>query len=101
MMARLCLGHSRLRAHLHRIKMVDSPNCLHCQVPETVEHFLLHCFRHHRARCILRQYLLGLGVRNMDVATLLGGGNFDMNVKEKVAKALIRFLLNTGKLNDI
>ena len=100
-MARLRLGHSRLRAHLHRINMVDSPDCLHCMVPETIEHVLLQCHRHYSKRCILRQQLIRMGIINIDIITLLGGGNLDNRIKEKIANFLIKFLIHTGKINDI
>ena len=100
-MARLRIGHSRLRAHLHRLKMIDEPNCIHCQVPETIKHFLLYCHRPNSARCVLRQNLLVLGITNVTVSILLGGGNFDKGIKEKISNILIKFLLNTGKYKDI
>ena len=40
---RLQSGHCQLNNHLHKIGAKDSPNCIHCQVPETVAHFLISC----------------------------------------------------------
>ena len=40
---RLRSGHCRLNGHLHRIGIIESPNCDYCQTQETVEHFLLSC----------------------------------------------------------
>ncbi|KAJ7727140.1 hypothetical protein DFH07DRAFT_722189, partial [Mycena maculata] len=38
-------GHVGLNAPLHCIKVVDSPMCTRCGVPETVSHYLLVCRR--------------------------------------------------------
>ncbi|KAF9515817.1 hypothetical protein BS47DRAFT_1282621, partial [Hydnum rufescens UP504] len=38
-------GHVALRAYLNRFGHSDSPNCLLCNEPETVEHFLVTCQR--------------------------------------------------------
>ncbi|MPC60174.1 hypothetical protein E2C01_054212 [Portunus trituberculatus] len=45
---RLQIGHTRLNAHLHRLGMTDSPHCPWFPTePDTQEHLLLHCPRHH------------------------------------------------------
>lgn len=43
LVAKLCSGHCPLNAYLHRLKVVDSPNCDLCQQVETVDHFLTSC----------------------------------------------------------
>ncbi|CCO36793.1 hypothetical protein RSOLAG1IB_12164 [Rhizoctonia solani AG-1 IB] len=41
---RLITGHVQLRKHLHRLQLVDSPQCEHCALElETVTHFLFRC----------------------------------------------------------
>ncbi|KAE9391865.1 hypothetical protein BT96DRAFT_754846, partial [Gymnopus androsaceus JB14] len=42
-LTQLQTGHTGLNHHLHQIGAADSPNCAHCNVPETMEHFLLTC----------------------------------------------------------
>ncbi|KAF9029336.1 hypothetical protein BDZ89DRAFT_905024, partial [Hymenopellis radicata] len=34
-------SHIGLNAHLYRTRMIDSPLCQRCGVPETVTHFLM------------------------------------------------------------
>ncbi|XP_069167966.1 gastrula zinc finger protein XlCGF8.2DB-like [Procambarus clarkii] len=52
---RLRIGHNFLAAHLHRLRLVDSPYCQWCPTQEdTVEHLLLHCPRFHSARVRLQ-----------------------------------------------
>ncbi|XP_045126267.1 uncharacterized protein LOC123513261 [Portunus trituberculatus] len=53
-LTRLRLGHTRLTAHLHRLHLSPDPYCPWCRtVPETIEHFLLHCPRFHSHRVVL------------------------------------------------
>ncbi|MPC54059.1 hypothetical protein E2C01_047966 [Portunus trituberculatus] len=41
-------------AHLHRLGMTNSPHCPWCPTqPDTLEHLLLHCPRHHSHRVAL------------------------------------------------
>ena len=100
-MARLRLGHTKLRAHLYRFNLVDDPNCVHCRVPEDIDHFLLECHRHHSHRCNMRQELINIGITTLTTEILLGGGHLDSTSKEKVAKILECYLVNTGRAVDI
>jgi len=40
---RLRLGKCHLKHYLYKIKRHPTGHCEHCNVPETIEHFLLHC----------------------------------------------------------
>jgi len=42
-LTQLQTGHVPLCAFLKKIKAINSALCPHCQKPETVPHFLLHC----------------------------------------------------------
>ena len=54
-LTRLRLSHTRLTAHLHRLRLSPAPYCPWCQtVPETIEHFLLHCPRFYLHRAVLQ-----------------------------------------------
>ena len=96
-MARLRLGHCCLNFHLHRIGVSDTPNCLYCGVEETIEHFLMSCHRYYSNRIILHSYLNSLGIRNITKEILLGGGNFDKDIKTKVNRGVIKFLRTCNK----
>ena len=56
-LTQLRTGHIGLNKFLHRIGAVDPPLCARCQVPETVDHFLLSCRRFIPQRVILRKRL--------------------------------------------
>ncbi|KIJ25198.1 hypothetical protein M422DRAFT_108546, partial [Sphaerobolus stellatus SS14] len=43
-------GFIGLNSYLYKVKAVDSPKCPHCQVTESVTHFLLHCRRYIQQR---------------------------------------------------
>jgi len=44
---RLRLQCCKLNFYLNKIGLKPSPNCESCLVPETVEHFLIHCSKHY------------------------------------------------------
>ena len=44
-MTRIRLGNCWTNARLHKIKCHENGLCQTCQVPETVEHYLLHCIK--------------------------------------------------------
>jgi ribonuclease HI len=54
LVAQLRCGHVALRSYLFRFHHVESPNCLACSCPETVEHYLLYCRRYTAQRNKLR-----------------------------------------------
>ncbi|KZV79509.1 hypothetical protein EXIGLDRAFT_631840, partial [Exidia glandulosa HHB12029] len=56
-LTQLRTGHIGLRGFLARIKVEPSAVCSACHVPETVEHYLLHCARFVRPRHTLRKHL--------------------------------------------
>ena len=100
-MARLRIGHSRLGAHMFRIGLAASPNCVFCGVPETVEHFLLRCYRLHSFRCEMLAAISRLGVRPVSLSVLLGGGAYSLDMKERLAYLVMGFLRKSGKLGSI
>jgi len=65
-------NHIPLANYLHRIKAIDSRNCLRCNEPETVEHYLLRCRRYQDERNRLREEI---GRRPFNLTTLLGTPN--------------------------
>lgn len=59
-------GHIALNAYLYKLynnTVILSPNCENCQVPETVDHFLIHCKRFHKQRTTLRQAIKKEGIK--------------------------------------
>lgn len=50
-------GHIALNAYLykHGCDTISSPNCPHCKVPETTDHFLVRCKRFQSQRNVFRQ----------------------------------------------
>ncbi|TFY56014.1 hypothetical protein EVJ58_g7895 [Rhodofomes roseus] len=80
--------HVPLRRHLHRMQLVDSPNCQHCDrgVREMVFHYLLECPGYRNARARLEREI---GPAAKSIRHLL-------NSTETV-RALFRFVHDTGR----
>ena len=100
MINRLRVGKTLLNKHAYKINISTFPNCIYCNCEETIDHFLLHCHRYHSMRIHLKTELNkikhNLG-NNISVPQLLGGGNFDDNIKNKIHKCLIKFIGASGK----
>ena len=100
MISRLRVGKTLLNKHAFNINVSTSPNCIYCNTDETIEHFFLYCHRYHSLRINLKtelnkiKYNLG---NNISVPLLLGGGNFDDIVKNKIHKSLIKFIGDSGR----
>ena len=47
---RLRSGHAGVDHYLHRFNMSDTPLCCVCDIPDTIEHLLLHCVRYNVER---------------------------------------------------
>jgi ribonuclease HI len=79
-------GHVALNKYLHRIKATDSPNCIRCNQPETVEHYLTKCKRYIEPRKHLRESIKGI----FNLTSLLGDhSNTD---------ALLKYVKDTDRL---
>ena len=100
---RLRLGHTRLAAHLFRFNIVDSPNCRFCGIPEDVQHMFFTCARLYSFRCRLFAdiYRLGIARAVVDEHVLLGGGDFDREIKSAIANIVVQFLHYSNKYKDI
>ncbi|MPC48191.1 hypothetical protein E2C01_041958 [Portunus trituberculatus] len=69
--AHLRLGHTRLRAHLHLLRLSPDLFCPWCRTtPKTIEHFLLRCLRFH-FHTALHSQLSALAITTLDLPILL------------------------------
>ena len=100
-MARLRIGHSRLKENLYRFHLADSPNCDTCGVPETPVHILEVCQRFTAERAIMQQSLQKIDVLSTNMKTLLGGGRYDAATQEGIRTAVEHFLTSSGAINLI
>ena len=46
-------------------------------------------------------WMLGISTQPVDLLILLGGGNYDTIMKDKIAKSLMEFVSQTGKAADL
>ena len=95
MINRLRVGKTLLNKHAFKINISTNPNCIYCNTDETIDHFLLYCHRYHSIRTNLKSELnkikQNLG-NNISIPLLLGGGNFEDKIKNKIQKCLIKFI---------
>ncbi|MPC76413.1 hypothetical protein E2C01_070823 [Portunus trituberculatus] len=97
-LTRLCLGHTRLTAHLHRLHISPDLYCPWCPtVPETIKHFLLECPRFYSHRTVLRTQLLTLGMNTFDMPTLLGATGVHPSRQSTVICLTCAFLKKSGQ----
>ena len=100
-LARLRVGHVGLRQHLFRFQMCDTPLC-ECGEVETIEHFLISCQRFAQSRNnmikSIRTRVINLPIT---VKLLLGGEKLQLPKQIYIRNALVRFLHNTGRINEL
>ena len=98
-LTRLRLGHTRLNAHLHRLRLAPNPYCQWClDIPETVEHFMLHCPRFYTPRVLLRTHLHALNIHTFDLPTILAASDVPSPIRSTVILLTCAFLRRSGQL---
>lgn len=100
---RLRVGHAGLNGHLHRIRVVETGECEECQVPETIEHYLLHCPRYLRQRILMsaRLRFVNINITQLSIKLLLGGSAEYYKQRKQILKILIKFLKSTGRIKNM
>ena len=61
---RLCSGHYNLRAHMHKLKLSDTPMCECGQDREDASHVLMHCSRYQQQREVMIDNIERLYIRH-------------------------------------
>ncbi|MPC09249.1 hypothetical protein E2C01_001852 [Portunus trituberculatus] len=94
---RLRIGHTRLNAHLG---MTDSPHCPCCPTqPDTPEHLIVHCPRHHSHRVVLFHALSAIHPHRPTLTDL--GGCTNTTQAFKTLNLTRTFLQKTNQLHRI
>ncbi|MPC11031.1 hypothetical protein E2C01_003684 [Portunus trituberculatus] len=97
--AHLCLGHTTLSAHLHRLCLSRDHFCPWCRTtPEAIEHFLLQCLRFHSQHTALRSRLSTLAITTLDLSTLLAASGVCPSWQPAVLRLTCAFLMETSQL---
>ena len=100
-MARLRIGHSKLRQSLFKFHLVDDPNCTVCRVPESPAHIMEECQRFNNERVVLHQSLRKLGIHAINTKTLLGGGPYKAEIQKMIRKSVEVFQTSSDALDLI
>ena len=103
----LRVGLSPLHDHKwkHNFKDISSNKCDICNLPETIEHYFLHCTRFENERRKLFDYIFTLDITNFDqlkseIKTkllLYGDMSFNDLVNKSLIEAAIRFIDDTER----
>ena len=100
-LAKLRLGHIALKQYLARFRMGNDPNCPNCLVPEDVHHFLLDCSQYTNQRDVLKRELASLNINDVNLCTILGGGQYVEEKQRKIIEATCKYLTATGRLEQL
>ena len=98
--SRLASGYCNLRAPQFKWKLVSSPNCLHCKVPETIEHYLFKCSKFDDIREDLFEKLRIFWLKSTQTQpppsfssrTIITAYNFDRDQQIEALQALGEFI---------
>ena len=100
LLARFRSGCIELNEHLYKVKMIDSPNCSHCNnVVESIEHFIFFCPRYRKELKEMHDRMLKLNISNnsINLHLLLTGGNFSNRKRISVMKLFIKFIVDSKR----
>ena len=100
-LARLRSGCAGVNEYLYRINRSVSPLCDTCGVIEDIEHLLISCKKYDNGRASMYRDVAKLKVTNINIKTLLGGGDFDEDTQYKIVKLLFKFLGESGKMTAL
>lgn len=95
---RLRMGHAGLKQYLYRFEMEENDECEHCQLPESIEHYIMSCPLHQDPRTIMFRNLSHIGVDNPTLKLILGGEEKLSQKRNEIFKILIQFIKSTNKI---
>ena len=95
---RLRTGHVGLNQNLFRFGIVVSENCEYCQLPETIQHYLLECKQFQPERELMETELNRIGVRALNLKIILGGEPIYIKVTLNIFYILLKYIRSTGKI---
>jgi ribonuclease HI len=96
---RLRMGHSGVKGYLGRFHMEESEDCADCQVPDSVEHYLLQCTTHQGQRAVMYRKLATVGIDRPNLKTILGGDERLLKKRRDIFKILLDYIKSTGKMD--
>ena len=99
--SRMKIGHLELNESLNRFGQAVSHLCSRCNVPESVEHYLLICRRFTEQRRRLVTALNQNGIHSINVKTILGGARLTPEQQKCIATHLERYIRETKRLNGV
>ena len=95
---RLRMGHVGLKQYLHRFGMSESNLCDECNVPETVEHYLLHCGKYKEEQRIMKQELASINI-DCSLKNILGCNGKYEKQNLMILQNTMKYIKATNKLD--
>ena len=86
---------------MHRFQLSENNLCDQCQVPETVEHYLLECNKYNQYRAQMITRLNKIQPNQIDLKLLLGGMQNTNSKKKKIIQLLLQYVKDSGRLNEL
>ncbi len=98
-------GHSNLNAHKYARRESENSKCPHCDLPETTEHFILHCSKYSLARSTLVNNIESSLFHNallnkcptVKLETILGFSELPTNVNRQICLYFLNYIRDTGR----
>ena len=105
-LSRLRIGHAATKMYLYRFRIGQSDEeeqgeCEFCALPDTIEHYLLHCNRFQTARARLKSQIRLIGIHDFNIKTLLGGDPNHYRSVFQILSASLQFIRETNLLNSL
>ena len=94
LLTRLRTGHVQLNAYLHRFNLSETDQCSFCQEVESIEHYLLKCYKYSASRMLLEHEINKAG-GEMTLSCLLGGDSHGKK-QFKILKATVNYIKSTS-----
>lgn len=99
-LTRILTKHTRLKQHLHRLKLENDPTCRWCrQEEETTEHLILQCPRFNSYRTYLLDALRKAKINNPNINLLITGSDLPPTKRYYILRHMKIFLQRT-KITD-
>lgn len=99
-LTRVRTGHAAVGAYLHRFNMADTDLCSFCKVPDTLQHYLLECYKYGASRQILYDELRKMNIQESSTTMeLLLGAASSQKETATLLKITASYIKQTRKIS--
>ena len=94
------IGHVGLNSYLHRFNIVSIETCQYCNLPETLEHYLLYCGKYDNQRNVLKLKLSQINISSIDLKVLLAGDVRFNSRKRDIMEITMNYIRETKRFEN-